>query len=112
MGNNVSPATSPFSMMMPATTISLDGPTKDLNAMLANPKIKGALREKILDEVQKRLEENLSSDKGTKDDARQLELLQKLRAGSITDRENDELGKLMGVVLPRPEPKSGEQNVV
>lgn len=84
---------------------------KDLRSMLAQPKLNEKVQEKLINELTKRLEAKLNSGKGTSDDVRQLELLTKLKEGTITQSENDELGQLMGVKLPDVPNRQGSDNV-
>jgi len=74
---------------------------KELRESIADPKIPDDMREGLIKELFKRLEGKISSGKGTEEDARQLILLPKLIDGTITASENEELGKLMGVELPK-----------
>lgn len=113
MGNSVAPSGAALAMMsMMPGAIKVDKmSTKELSGMLADPKLHGPLKDKVMEELNKRFEAK-SASSGNPEDIRKTELLQKLIEGTITDSENDELGNLLGVVLPRLEEKPGQANVV
>lgn len=85
---------------------------KELRTMLSNPKLPDEMKENVVNELCKRIEAKIKSGKGAEDDARQLELLPRLKEGTITAAENDELGALMGIVLPKLPAKPGSSNIV
>lgn len=84
---------------------------KEIGAMLANPKLTDKAKETLVGDLTTRLGDKIRSGKGTADDDRQLQLLPKFRDGTLTEGESEELGKLLGVTLPRPAANSGEHAI-
>jgi hypothetical protein len=76
---------------------------EQLKEELANPRFKEPIREKVIAEMIKRLDEKIASGEPEPGQLRQRELLQKLKDGTITQTENYELGEHLSIKIPYEE---------
>lgn len=83
-----------------------------LKKLLATSDTKKPFLDKVIDEMIKRLEGKISSGQTGAGEERQVELLRKLKDGSITEDEHHELGEHLSIKLPPRSSKDGQSNQV